>query len=755
MERHHHLRRPVALGALTLVLAASCAGDRGPSLEAVRSQQVSRISTDRTYLRDEHGRYVNIRGVNVSGSVKTPFIGEGGGWPPELVDFSDLPFTYVGRTMDLGDADRWFGQLRELGFNAARLLVIWEGIEPEERGVYDEAYLDYLEGLVAAAERNRIYVLIDMHQDMWSRHLFVRYNEHPIESMREAGYDVADDDMAGALFGALVPPYTNTLRGDGAPRWAVEACLPHKDLDSPHWGTPYIMNGFDLYTANALFVLNEALNGGGGDVGNAFGYVLANAPDPFPVNETSTMLPFTQWGIAQVLSADLAYCVAAFMAGRDVMPAYRIEGESVQDYLQSAYAAAFAQVARRVGGHSNVIGYDLMNEPTGWFVPLAAMALVAQTGGAAAIEPFLTDLLGPELGVELYNLLIDLHLVPADGERETLRLWGLDRVNAAAALGLNVGYDRNYLQPFYSRVAEAIQAEDPRAVIWIESSASAELLLGAAAVEQPLSINMTWPEGVNQLVYAPHWYPDIYPMIGINMPPREFTEEEIRYRDYTGRLSEVMSRASYSLGNVPVVFGEFGTYFNLGGIEAARASGYGVPAQFLDNYYEAFEELGVGNMLWCFSPDNDWEQGDWWNHEDFSVIDPDGAPRGERAFSRPYARALSGRPRTSRFYSPYHYFDPDRDVPNPVGEFVLEFDARETDAPTEIFVPRLQYPAGFYVWLSDGTAMYDDADQILYYFPAADEPPTVHRLRLLPPIDGQENEGWDYFFRGAEMVNGR
>ena len=745
--------------ALSLLLALSCTGDIGPSLETVRDQQISRVRTDRTYLRDEHDRYLMIHGINVSGSVKTPFTGTGddGDWPPELVDFDDVPFTYVGRNMPLDDADHWFSEIRRLGFNAVRLLIVWEGIEPDERGVYDEEYLDYIEELIAAADRNHLYVLIDMHQDMFSRHLYVRYNENPIETMNAAGFEVAEDDVAGGFFGALVPPYTNSLRGDGAPRWAVQACLPHKDMDSPHWGDPYVLGQFDLDTLNALYVLNTALAGDEGAMSRAFNYVMRNLPEPFAPNETTTFLPWTQWGIAQVLSPDLAYCVAAFMAGNDVMPSYEIRGQNVQDYLQSAYAAAFAQVARRVarGGYRNVIGYDLMNEPSGWFLPLGAAALVGETGGVEAIEPFVADLLGEELGGYLAELLIDLRLVPADGSDETLEQWGLDRVNLMAALGLNVGFDHNYLQPFYSRVAAAIQEEDPNAIIWIESSAGAELLLGPPAIEQPLSINMTWPEGVNQLVYAPHWYPDIYPSLGINMPPREFDEEEIRYRDYTGRLEEVMFRASYSLGNVPVVFGEFGTYYNFGGIENAREADYGVSSQFLDNYYEGFEELMVGHMQWCFSPDNDYEQGDWWNREDFSVLDPNGEPRSEGAFSRPYARALSGKPISSHFYSPFHYFDPDRGVPNPEREFQVELGSRETDAPTEVFVPRVQYPEGFYVWLSDGRAMYDDEEQILYYFPTEDHPDHVHQLRIRPPLEGSENDGWSYFFRGSEMVNGR
>ena len=87
------------------------------------------------------------------------------------------------------------------------------------------------------------------------------------------------------------------------------------------------------------------------------------------------------------------------------------------------------------------------------------------------------------------------------------------------------------------------------------------------------------------------------------------------------------------LGNIPVVFGEFGTYFNLrtSDEEPDPKRSEDMGAHLLNSYYEAFEELGLGNMLWCFSKSNSAKYGEDWNHEDFSIIDPQGQPRAWQA----------------------------------------------------------------------------------------------------------------------------
>ncbi|MCU0694498.1 MAG: hypothetical protein MUF54_24205, partial [Polyangiaceae bacterium] len=117
-----------------------------------------------------------------------------------------------------------------------------------------------------------------------------------------------------------------------------------------------------------------------------------------------------------------------------------------------------------------------------------------------------------------------------------------------------------------------------------------------------------------------------------------------------------------------------------------------------------------------------------------------------------FARATAGKPLSTHFYSDLHYFDPDKGQQIPLREFEVRYMSKETDAPTEIFVPQVQYPEGFYVWVSDGRCYYDHKTRVLYHYPDRDEPDAEHWIRLLPPLPGGQNEGWSYFFDGSRVV---
>ncbi|MEM2929451.1 MAG: cellulase family glycosylhydrolase [Thermoproteota archaeon] len=60
-----------------------------------------------------------------------------------------------------------FEELSRLGFNLVRLGLFWDGVEPEP-GKYDEDYLDRIEVLLDMCADYGIYVLLDMHQDLYS-----------------------------------------------------------------------------------------------------------------------------------------------------------------------------------------------------------------------------------------------------------------------------------------------------------------------------------------------------------------------------------------------------------------------------------------------------------------------------------------------------------------------------------------------------------------------------------------------------------
>ena len=59
-------------------------------------------------------------------------------------------------------------RMEQLGLNALRLPVSWSGLEPEPRA-YQEAFFSRIAQILAMAHEHHFYVLIDMHQDAYSK----------------------------------------------------------------------------------------------------------------------------------------------------------------------------------------------------------------------------------------------------------------------------------------------------------------------------------------------------------------------------------------------------------------------------------------------------------------------------------------------------------------------------------------------------------------------------------------------------------
>ncbi len=64
---------------------------------------------------------------------------------------------------ELTKALPWF---KASGFNLIRLGIFWDAAEPEP-GRIDRAYLENIKEIVRACEAQNIYVMLDMHQDLF------------------------------------------------------------------------------------------------------------------------------------------------------------------------------------------------------------------------------------------------------------------------------------------------------------------------------------------------------------------------------------------------------------------------------------------------------------------------------------------------------------------------------------------------------------------------------------------------------------
>ena len=60
--------------------------------------------------------------------------------------------------------------MRALGFNVVRLVLNWSQLEPTA-GTYSATYLNRVAQVVGWAREQGIYVILDMHQDQYSRYI--------------------------------------------------------------------------------------------------------------------------------------------------------------------------------------------------------------------------------------------------------------------------------------------------------------------------------------------------------------------------------------------------------------------------------------------------------------------------------------------------------------------------------------------------------------------------------------------------------
>jgi len=616
-----------------------------------------------SHFKDEDGRTLMLRGVNLGGSSKVPSRPDGATYRRDGF-FDHRQVSFVGRPFPLKDADEHFTRLRAWGFTFLRFLVTWEAIEHSGPGIYDEAYLDYVRDIVIRAGEHGIRLFIDPHQDVWSR-------------------------FSG---------------GDGAPGWTLEAV------------------GFDI----TRFA----------ETGAAI--VHATHGDPFPMMIWPTN--------ASKLAAATMFTL--FFGGNDFAPETKINGEPAQDFLQRHYINAIRQVALRLQGLDNVVGYDTMNEPLSGYIGHADLN-TAKTSMGLSPSPFQGMLLGAGIPQEVPFWALRTASVKKthhqrlnptgqctwlDGHGCVWRqhgVWDSDPAGAAQLLrpdhfsrvrGRRVDFAQDYYLPFAKRFAAAIRSVDPTAIIFVETQ---------TAKPPP-----RWDGGdADRVVYAPHWYDGLvlvkknyHPFIAIdfhNYTP-VFGVGTIR-KSFADQLARFKQHASDYLGGAPTLLGEFGIPFDMRAKKAFRNGDFGLQTKALDRTFQAIEANLLDCTLWNYTADNTNARGDLWNDEDLSLFSRDqqddpadihSGGRALRAAVRPYPVATAGEPLRLKF-----------DVRRRRFEFTFRHDPDVT-APTEIYLPDIQYPQGCHVQVSDGTFELHSEQRMLIYHHGLER--REHTVRIRP-----------------------
>jgi len=609
---------------------------------------------------DDAGRSLILRGVNLGGSSKVPFSPDG---RTHISDgfYDGTHVSFVGRPFPLDECDEHFARLSRWGQRFVRFLVTWEAVEHEGPGIYDTAYLDYLESVIESAARHGIFLFVDPHQDVWSR--WSGGDGAPLWTLEKLGFEPRNFQASGAALlhqemGAAYPRmqwFSNHLRlacatmftlffsgNDFAPGVEVEG-LPVQE---------YLQSHYIAAMREIALRLAKYPNVVGFDSMNEPGEGFIGIPDARGRRHSFSMpgLAPTPWD--------------AMLAG---------EGVDVE--------------VERIGIRGlglGVVGRARLGSP----------GIRAWKDGSVCVWR--------RAGV--WDL---------EGETPVLKRPDCFAVKTG-------DFNENYLKPFVARFASEIRnarvgangakgaganggsgGDTSRFAIFVEGSPQ-----GAAP-----SWGKTDSRGI---VNSTHWYDAFTLSFKLWTGFLAFDAERgaavigpgaVRkyFREALGRIVE-HSRAR--MGGVPSIVGEFGLPFDMNGRRAFRSGDYRLQEKALSAYYDALDANLLDATLWNYTSDNTHALGDGWNGEDLSVFclddtrrngddgtagdrgrdsSGDAGGRALRGFVRPYAIATAGSVREMSFHMGS-------------GNFTLVYKPDPAiSAPTIVFVPNIQFPQGFSV----------------------------------------------------------
>ncbi|POS74733.1 hypothetical protein DHEL01_v206867 [Diaporthe helianthi] len=600
-----------------------------------------------THFHDDSGRTIILRGVNLADGKSPP------GHPSYNLSSLDshADYSYLGSPLNLDDAPAQLTSLRYLGFNVLRLPVVWEALEHAGPGLYDDEYIAHVVSLVRLCNDHGFRVIINPHQDLWSR-------------------------FAG---------------GSGAPLWTLHAC----GLDPDSFADTHAAVRYAEWPTDS----DNTTHGGRGKDKDPH-----EIPDMMWTSNHNRLAPLTLF--------------ALFLGGRDFAPRCKIDGVSIQDYLQNHYVAAYGHLADALGGLE--LGWDSMNEPEpgliGWkdldkmereasatigSTPSPIQAMRLGMGIEQTVDRFKLGKTGPHKSGtvtvtpgrhcwlekedarwkwersaewELGQCVWAQHGVwdVSTGELKNAQYFDHPpngSYEGARHTGDEFDWKETYWRAFYEKWHAGIRRHSPTTMMFFQSS----------VFDPPphrLLSDITSNDDHHKMAYSPHFYDALTVMKGhwhkywnvdiltLLRGPQDMSNKLKALRLGNNKVRKVISDQLGELANdvnggaedenshpVPTLVGETGIPFNLDGGKAYKDGDYTSHVAAMDAIISGCDKHLLNYTIWAYSPTNTHEWGDNWNGEDLSIYCTDTGSfprhrylsgfRAAAAWCRPYVQSLS------------------------------------------------------------------------------------------------------------------
>ncbi|KAG0364625.1 hypothetical protein BGZ54_007327 [Gamsiella multidivaricata] len=669
---------------------------------------------------------------------------------------ADDLISFVGRPFELEEADEHLARLRHWGFRMIRWVVTWEAVEHQGPGRYDEDFLDYTVKALLKAKEYGFKVMIDFHQDVWSR--FSGGSGAPLWTFYAAGLDPHNFAATGA---AVVH---NTLQ-DNEPLLRMV------------WLTNYYKlacaSMFTLFYAGKILapkcMFDQGVNIQDYLQSHFLGAIQAlvdrihecKDAEGAPLLEDHVVLGYDSWnepsngwiGLGRLdmlpdqhdmRQGDMPTPLQSLMLGEGLVV------EDVATY-KLELVGPVKSGSRTINPSAHLSSHG---RPTkAWLSPELRDELDRQYG-------IRRDPGFPKAGECLWAQ----HGVWSIKERKILQQ---DYFARGPESSLPTAQQRDLIQwvpdhwlPFARRVTEIVRKVHPTAILFLEPP---------VYVPPPDLTHLTSKsdkasddELITNMVYAPHHYDDLVLLtkrylgwINIDLLGLSRGRHKNLFRSIVLGKKATETLFGKQIGEIQKEcyerLGETGLHFDVG-LDKARQAGSikrndststniskvtqtTPPAATSKQFQQAFDNILNGldktmahYTLWNYTIGNDASFGDGWNGENLSLYCSNSAyverkdghklDRGGRAieqFCRPYPIATVGQPTEISFDRHKKVFK----LRTKFGIEEYQAAVKDTDAAmTEVYVPAYHFPGGpknFAVTLSDGLWEWKTEQQILLW----------------------------------------